>query len=555
MPSQHPLRLIAIGVFTALLVSLSVPAQADAAAPLVVIDPGHGGRYSNANANGLMEKRVNLQIALELRTQLQAKGYRVAMTRTSDREVTRSDVRTWNYNASTERWAYALDGRTGIYNGIPKDDLQARVDIANRAGADLFISIHNNGSASRSARGTETFAAGRDRLGRQVAALVHRRIVARTGLRDRGVGTADFYVCRWADMPAILVEGAFITNPSDAYLLKQSWFRRRMAVGIAEGVDAWFDSKPITATKRSVTTTSAIPAAVAVSRSRFATEAATVVIGRADRWQDAASLPAFAARAKAPLLWMIGREGLAPSTAAELARLKPQRVVLVGVKGSFDESSAALVAAASSLPTSAVESIQAPDRATLAASIATSMSPVATNVFIVDSDSPAALLAAAPAAAARRAPILLAVDGALPAQAKAFLEANRSTIKTASLVGPSASVPTRLATGIPTVKRYDGVDLAAKAQSVAAGHYRSTARDSMSVVVADGRHPASYLTAAYYASRSSQPVLVVSARVLPAYSRLWITNRRSQIRGFEVFDGRRTIPRLMEHNLRKADHN
>jgi N-acetylmuramoyl-L-alanine amidase len=80
-----------LALFSAsMLMATLVPApaaQASSAAPLIVIDPGHGGRYSNANANGLREKNVNLAIAKELRSTLIARGYRVAMTRTTDRAV------------------------------------------------------------------------------------------------------------------------------------------------------------------------------------------------------------------------------------------------------------------------------------------------------------------------------------------------------------------------------------------------------------------------------------------------------------------------------------
>jgi len=111
--------------------------KAPSPAPLVVIDPGHGGRYSNANANRLREKNVNLAIAKELRTALIARGYRVKMTRTTDRAVVYGDIRTWNYSASKNRWAYSEDGRRGLVGGIPKDDLQGRVNVANAAGAPI----------------------------------------------------------------------------------------------------------------------------------------------------------------------------------------------------------------------------------------------------------------------------------------------------------------------------------------------------------------------------------------------------------------------------------
>ena len=317
------MRTVVATAFLALLVCASSTSVARAAepAPHIVIDPGHGGPYSNANANGLREKNVNLSIALSLRKQLVARGYRVTMTRTTDRAVSLSNIPTWNWSSASGRWFFAADGVGGIQRRVPKDDLQARVDRANGAGADLFISIHNNGAASRSARGTETFASPRDALGRSLSALVHRRIVQRTGLRDRGARTSDFYVCRWANMPAILVEGGFISSPSDARLLKKAsfpaarspWASPRESMRGSRGVRSPHASAR--QHRRRVVggggrLEQALPARSRHGRAR-----------RADRWADApGAARALAASLDAPLLWA-GAAGVNTTTSAELKRL------------------------------------------------------------------------------------------------------------------------------------------------------------------------------------------------------------------------------------------
>ena len=79
--------------------AILVPAAASAKT-LVFIDPGHGGRYSNANHYGLKEKNVNLQLGLELKRQLLAEGLDVGMTRESDRALTYADIPTWHYSSS-----------------------------------------------------------------------------------------------------------------------------------------------------------------------------------------------------------------------------------------------------------------------------------------------------------------------------------------------------------------------------------------------------------------------------------------------------------------------
>lgn len=199
-------------------------------APLVAIDPGHGGADSGAvgtlppgTQTGLIpridpdgqtriyEKDVTLDIAQRLNTYLQARGFPTIMTRTQD--LAGGDV------------PYTTEGA----------DLKARVDIANNAGARLFVSIHEN-SLSATSTGTETYHFYYSSPGaRALALLVHQQVLAVLGLPDRGVKTAGFYVLRNTRMPAILLEGAFLSNPNDALLLADPNVRQRLAEAIGTG--------------------------------------------------------------------------------------------------------------------------------------------------------------------------------------------------------------------------------------------------------------------------------------------------------------------------------
>lgn len=549
------LAALALATSSAAVMSAASPSTALAAAPLVVIDPGHGGPYSNANANGLKEKNVNLAIGLELRRQLLARGYRVVMTRTTDRAVGLSDRATWNWYSSLGRWGWTKDGHTGFFGGIPKDDLEARADIANRAGADLFVSIHNNGSASRSARGTETYASRKDPLGKALAYRIQRRVVARTGLRNRGVYSVDHYVTRWSNMPAVLVEGAFITNPSDAWRLKQSRFRRRMAVGIAEGIHSWFATDPLS---KAVSETSASSAELIAVKSSAASYPGTVtaaVVARADLWADVPGIAAFADVLGAPLLWT-GPSGPSSETSSELSRLAPAKVLLVGTSPSIEATLASTIASASGLPTAAIEPLTATDRGSLAVALATSMTASAVagtppQAFVVDAHDGAAMRAAAPIAARMHAPLFVAQGGVLSTEAVRFLGEHPS-IRSVTLVGPSAGLPWALGAGRQT-SRVSGVSLAATAHMLNNRYYTSRARGSLKPLVADADDGAGYLTAARYAARASRPVVPVDDGVLSEYSRLWITNKRPQIASFQLYDTRDEIPTLMGHMLLKAD--
>ncbi|MEM6251507.1 MAG: DUF3747 domain-containing protein [Cyanobacteria bacterium P01_D01_bin.156] len=182
--------------------SPSAPARpAQQGEVLVMIDPGHGGRDPGAVGNGLQEKEINLFISRRVRSTLEQRGYRVAMTRNSDVEV----------------------------------DLQPRVDIAERANATVFVSIHANAiSLSRpEVNGLETYYFS---TGRSLAQSIQSRVLRSTNLRDRGVRQARFYVLRNTSMPAVLVETGFITGREDSARFQSNAAREQIADAIAQGI-------------------------------------------------------------------------------------------------------------------------------------------------------------------------------------------------------------------------------------------------------------------------------------------------------------------------------
>src|SRR5688500_4476341 len=110
-------------------------------APLVAVDAGHGGRdvgaVGEANGRQLVEKELTLAVARRMGDLLRAAGYRVLLTRAADAPV----------GAGRD-----VDGDGSVG---PADDLQARIDAANAAGASVLVSVHFNGSTSRALRGPE----------------------------------------------------------------------------------------------------------------------------------------------------------------------------------------------------------------------------------------------------------------------------------------------------------------------------------------------------------------------------------------------------------------
>lgn len=199
--------------------------------PAVIIDPGHGGNDEGAKSGRLKEKDATLRIALELEACLQALNFQVKLTR-------RTDV----YLSLAERVQMAND-----FDTIPP----------------LFVSIHLNTDRARATDGAETFYANEKRTfsgpgwtwvgffsktakddGDLLAASIQNSIVEALETRDRGIKAKNLYVVRKTLGPAVLVEVGFISNPTQAQLLEKKEYCHRVAVAIAQGIQAYLQKRP-----------------------------------------------------------------------------------------------------------------------------------------------------------------------------------------------------------------------------------------------------------------------------------------------------------------------
>jgi N-acetylmuramoyl-L-alanine amidase len=191
---------------------------------MIVIDPGHGGADAGTAHNGLVEKTLTLDIAQRLRSLLVAQGWTVRLTRETDTDPVSAD------NLARMH----ADGKP---NADDRAYLQTRCDVANAANARLFISIHVNSAPFSGARGS-TFYWYKPQDAAFAQAL-ERAVVATAGTQDDGARHENFYVVRHTTMPAVLIETAFATNPSDVDLLRQPSFLQNVAQGIANGIKAY----------------------------------------------------------------------------------------------------------------------------------------------------------------------------------------------------------------------------------------------------------------------------------------------------------------------------
>ncbi|HEY8345912.1 MAG TPA: N-acetylmuramoyl-L-alanine amidase [Symbiobacteriaceae bacterium] len=198
----------------------------------IVLDPGHGGYDPGAQNRylGVMEKDVNLAVALKVRDLLVARGARVLLTRATDRLPTPDHV------LAVETHQDALHV-----------DLDYRTRIANELGVDAFVSIHHNAASSSTAQGTETYYTSYTLNGIQSEALawaMQHYLTGATGLLNRGYKDSDFYVTRNTDAPAVLLELTFLTNPTEAQLAMDPAFQQKEAEAIVQALEAFFAAGP-----------------------------------------------------------------------------------------------------------------------------------------------------------------------------------------------------------------------------------------------------------------------------------------------------------------------
>ena len=185
----------------------------------IAIDPGHGGSDSGAiGPTGIMEKSITMRVSRELKRLLEAEGATVILTRTGDTEV-------------SEKGASA----TSV------EELQARCDVANKENADIFLSIHADAFTNREVKGTTAYYYTKGtKQSKRLADNVRTALIDAIGTVDRGTQSCNFYVVKHTDMPAILVEISFISNPDEEKMMNSETGIKKIAQGIADGIADYF---------------------------------------------------------------------------------------------------------------------------------------------------------------------------------------------------------------------------------------------------------------------------------------------------------------------------
>lgn len=178
---------------------------------VIVIDPGHGGKDTGAKSLEspiYLEKWLTLACSKYLKKALELLGYKPLLTRTKDHSMT----------------------------------LEDRVEFAEGNRADIFVSIHFNSAPNTDAHGIEVYYFNgskntKMRASKDLALSILKRSVEFTGAHSRKVKHGDFFVIRESSLPSVLVEGGFLTNLDEMNHLKDPAYLKKLAVGIARGID------------------------------------------------------------------------------------------------------------------------------------------------------------------------------------------------------------------------------------------------------------------------------------------------------------------------------
>lgn len=185
---------------------------------VIIVDPGHGGfDPGKPGITGLDEKHLNLKIALILRDELEEAGAKVIMTRTTDDDV---------------------DGMDGVKH--KSKDMVERKKLSE--GGDILVSIHQNSFTQSSVHGAQVFFNGKSAKGKRLAQIIQRSIKVHadeTNKREAKSNT-NYYVLKATQLPAVIVECGFLTNPEEEQKLNTEAYQKKIAHGIYLGIVEYF---------------------------------------------------------------------------------------------------------------------------------------------------------------------------------------------------------------------------------------------------------------------------------------------------------------------------
>lgn len=186
---------------------------------VILVDPGHGGYDGGARCrdSGVWEKVINLAVARAVEDALTRRGAQVVMTRTDDNDL-----------CEASRPAHLTKKR---------QDMQNRVALAVAHGADMVLSIHMNEYRARSESGPQVFYRAGCDGGRLLAGCIQSAMIAQLQpKKERATMAGDYFILQ-LDVPSVLVECGFVSNPEEERLLLNQTYQARIGEAVATGVE------------------------------------------------------------------------------------------------------------------------------------------------------------------------------------------------------------------------------------------------------------------------------------------------------------------------------
>lgn len=191
---------------------------------VILLDPGHGGADGGAGNRPLQEKDIALSISLKLRDFLQQQGAIVIMTRDTDKDLAPPDMKGYSRRKTV--------------------DLNERLKIINESDADFFVSVHLNAIPSPQWSGAQTFYSTKDKENKKAARLIQQELrtnLENTTRREKPLNTV--FILKHAEIPGVLVEAGFLSNPAEKMNLERDSYQEMVAASIYKGINRFFTER------------------------------------------------------------------------------------------------------------------------------------------------------------------------------------------------------------------------------------------------------------------------------------------------------------------------
>lgn len=208
--------LLIAGIFGLSREGAKLVSQQKADKATVVLDAGHGGTDpGKIGVNGEKEKKLNLEIALLLKKELEEHDIHVVLTRSSDE---------------------------GLYDSNSKNkkvqDLQKRCDLIHKTAPDCMVSIHQNSYTTPEVKGAQVFYYTHSAEGKKLAEDLQSALVEKVDPDNNRLakGNTSYYLLKKTDVPAAIVECGFLSNPEEAQLLTSEEYQKKLSKAICDGV-------------------------------------------------------------------------------------------------------------------------------------------------------------------------------------------------------------------------------------------------------------------------------------------------------------------------------